>query len=133
MVAVGASNWNIPIGKLEGEEQLTFEIEYPEGTKKFEYRLENGGYAVNYHDAKKLCENYGMALPEPADKIMNEALAALNRKPDGSWQGDFFLGIRGNYHLEQTNSRVEFEFWRGKGVSHGPKGLAMLHGGLKFF
>ena len=38
MVALGASNWNIPIGKLEGEEQLTFDMENSK-TEKYEYRL----------------------------------------------------------------------------------------------
>merc|ERR1712048_908704 len=115
MVAMETSNWNFPHGKVVGDEVKTFKVEYETGNEIYEYRtIEH----VNPIDAVKFCENFGMTLPEPRDKIFNDALKELWK--DERRSHVIFLGlsdheVEGEFRYFSDNQKIvegDFTQWK---------------------
>ena len=113
MVSMDASNWNIPQGHVLGDDLKLFTVEREdEENEIYEYREINN---VNFFNARHLCRQYDMALPEPRDAAFNEALRNL-WAPNGSWKGNLFLGIsdeevEGDFRYSSTGQSIEYTNW----------------------
>jgi len=89
LVQVYAPNWNIPAGKVVGDEVQIFTVSYEDREERFEYRTFRN---IDIKDARILCAQYGMGMPEPRDATFNEQLKEF-WTVDGEFRGIIFLGI----------------------------------------
>ena len=87
VVSLDEANWNIPQGPLVGEEVKIFTVDYDDHGEVFEYRIITNVDAV---DARIICQQLGMNLPEPRDEVFNEQLR-LFWTVDEEWMGNLFL------------------------------------------
>jgi len=115
MVSMEASNYNIPHGKVEGDEVKTFKVEYSTGETTYEYRIIEH---VNPSDAQRMCENFGMSLPEPRDEIFNNALKELwknERRSHFIILGLSDAKVEGEFRYYSDDAKLEeddFQNWR---------------------
>lgn len=106
------ANWNIPQGPLVGEGIKIFTVHYDDRDELFEYRIIKN---VDVMDARVVCQQMGMDMPEPQDEIFNEQLR-LFWTVDGEWLGNLFLGVsdkesQGVFRYVSNGRRVTYSNW----------------------
>jgi len=111
-VSFDEANWNIPQGPLVGEGIKIFTVHYDDREELFEYRIIKN---VDAMDARVMCQQMGMDMPEPQDEIFNEQLR-LFWTVDGEWLGNLFLGVsdkesQGVFRYVSNGRRVTYSNW----------------------
>ena len=112
MVSFDEANWNIPQGPFVGEGIKIFTVHYDDRDEIFEYRIITN---VDVMDARIMCQQIGMDMPEPQDEIFNEQLR-LFWTVDGEWLGNLFLGVsdkesQGVFRYVSNGRRVTYSNW----------------------
>jgi hypothetical protein len=108
IVTMDAPGLNIPHGLKSAKK--TFTVEYNDGQITYEYyKILN----VDIHEARIMCKQLGMNLPEPSDQKFNDALVAL-RQPENK---DLHLGIsdekmEGIFRYDTNGGIIEWENWK---------------------
>ena len=113
MVSMDERNWNIPQGNVVGDDLKLFTVERENDENEiYEYRELNN---VDIFDARHLCRQYGMELPEPKDAEFNEALREF-WTVDGEFKGMILLGmsdenVEGEWRYTSNNRLIDYTNW----------------------